>query len=31
MWLLGHAAQLSKDIGSQLKNLVSAIFSFLGR
>ena len=30
-WLLGHAAQLSKDIGSQLKNLIGAIFSFLGR
>ena len=30
-WLLGHAAQLSKDIGSQLKSLIGAIFSFLGR
>jgi hypothetical protein len=30
-WLLGHAAQLSRDLGSQLKTLIGAIFRFLGR
>ena len=30
-WLLGQAASLSKEIGSQLKGLIGAIFRFLGR
>jgi triacylglycerol lipase len=30
-WLLGQAAQLSKEIGFQLAGLIAAIFSFLGR
>ena len=30
-WLLGHAAQLSKEIGFGLVGLIGAIFGFLGR
>lgn len=30
-WLLSRSAQLSKEIGLQLKGLIAAIFSFLGR
>ena len=30
-WLLGQAAQLSKEIGLQVKALIGAIFGFLGR
>ena len=30
-WMLGQAAQLSKDVGLHVKGLIGAIFSFLGR
>jgi triacylglycerol lipase len=30
-WLLTQAAQLSKEVGVQIKGLIGAIFSFLGR
>ncbi len=30
-WMLGQAAQLSKEVGIQIKGLIGAIFSFLGR
>lgn len=30
-WMLGQAAQLSKEVGLQVKGLIGAIFSFLGR
>ena len=30
-WMLRQAAQLSKEVGLQVKGLIGAIFSFLGR
>ncbi len=30
-WMLGQAAQLSKEVGLQVRSLIGAIFSFLGR
>ncbi len=30
-WLLGQAAQISKDVAAHVKGLMSAIFRFMGR